>query len=302
MFDVTIQYTFLSHIILKTARSLSPNAKSSFIEAKINDNPFAYTIEKREQLIDNIFNKIKGFGYSSFKTETSFKPYLTCGDLIKFKRKDGVLVNTILLRYKHNFDEITLEAPSVIKATVKYIRPQTEIDIAKRTEYLVDQSNQQIQSIVTETENLQDSVTELGTTMIQNKKEFEFSISGLTDIVNSNNENIRDEISNINGTLENGVETLKNSLVTININGIQVSTNLSKVSTLITNDSFKIIPVNNPDEPLAFFGYDEKEGRSKSEMDNLTVKNYLSAGYHRQEKFELDGEKRTGWFYVGGDI
>ena len=34
-------------------------------------------------------------------------------------------------------------------------------------------------------------------------------------------------------------------------------------------------------------------------MDNLTVDNYFTAGYHRTEKFEVDGEKRTGFFYVG---
>lgn len=111
----------------------------------INDNPFAYTQEKRQQLINGIFNKINGFGYSAFKTETSFKPYLTCGDLVKFKRKDGVLVDSIILRYKHNFDNITLEAPSITKATVNYVRPENAIDIAKRTEIAVDKQNNKIE-------------------------------------------------------------------------------------------------------------------------------------------------------------
>ena len=170
----------------------------------------------------------------------------------------------------------------------------------KNTQIIVNKNEQQIQSLVTETENLSDTVVELGTTMTQNKKEFEFSISDLTDIVNSNNENIRDEISNINGTLENGVETLKNSLVKININGIQVATNTSKVASIMQNNKFAI--QDNSGTDLIFIGYDEEEQRSKAEMDNLTVKNYFVAGYHRQEKFEPNGEKRTGWFYVGGDI
>lgn len=114
----------------------------------INDNPFAYTQEKRQQLINEIFNKINGFGYSAFKTETSFKPYLTCGDLVKFKRKDGVLVDSIILRYKHNFDNIILEAPSITKATVNYVRPESAIDIVKRTEFIVDKQNQEIKSVV----------------------------------------------------------------------------------------------------------------------------------------------------------
>lgn len=101
----------------------------------------------------------------------------------------------------------------------------------------------------------------------------------------------------INEQLTNGVGTLRNSLVTIDINGINVSTNLSKISTIMTNNTFAIMSGNTR---LAYFGYDENEGRSISEMDNLTVKEYFVAGHHRAEKFDIDGEERTGWFYVGG--
>ena len=69
----------------------------------LNDNPFAYNQSKREQLITAIFNKVKGFGYSSFVSKTSFKPYLTCGDTVKFKNKNGDLIDSILLRYTHEF-------------------------------------------------------------------------------------------------------------------------------------------------------------------------------------------------------
>ena len=108
------------------------------------------------------------------------------------------------------------------------------------------------------------------------------------------------QINAINSQLTNGVGTVKNSLVTINTDGIKVSTDLSKISTLMTNDTFAI--KDNTNTYLAYFGYDEIEGRSKAEMDNLTVTNYFTAGYHRTEGFidENTNEKRTGWFYVGG--
>ena len=67
----------------------------------------------------------------------------------------------------------------------------------------------------------------------------------------------------------------------------------------MTNNKFAI--KDNSGTYLAYFGYDETEGRSKAEMDNLTVTNYFVAGYHRTEKFDIDVEQRTGWFYVGGD-
>lgn len=258
---------------------------------KIYDYAFAYSSDKCDELVDAIFNQVKGFGYSSFKSEYSFLPYLTLGDKIKFKNKDGKLVDSIILRYETSYDDITLEAPSIISVSVDYELPETPENIARKAMIKVDNQNEIIESNIQSINRLNDKTDETD-------KQIETLETKMTQTNNSFNASITEIVKN----LESGVENVKNELVTIDINGISVSTNLSKVSTLITNDSFKIIPVNNPDEPLAFFGYDEKEGRSKSEMDNLTVKNYLSAGYHRQEKFEPDGEKRTGWFYVGGNI
>ena len=137
----------------------------------INDNPFAYNQEKRQQLINGIFNKINGFGYSAFKTETSFKPYLTCGDLVKFKRKDGVLVNSIILRYKHNFDNITLQAPSITKATVNYLMPESAIDIAKRTEFIVDKQNQEIQLLASKVVPVSNTIKDVGQIQLENAYE-----------------------------------------------------------------------------------------------------------------------------------
>lgn len=108
---------------------------------------------------------------------------------------------------------------------------------------------------------------------------------------------LTDDIDDIN---TNGVSKLSNTLVTIDSQGINVSTNLSKISTIMSNDTFAI--KDNANNYLAYFGYDELEGKSKAEMDNLTIHNYFVAGYHRTEKFDINSEQRTGWFYVGGGI
>lgn len=122
-------------------------------------------------------------------------------------------------------------------------------------------------------------ITEMQTVITQTKESWEANV-----------------IKKINA---DGVETVKNSLVVIDIKGITVATNISKVSTIMTNNTFAI--QNNAGTYLAFFGYDEQEGKSKAEMDNLTIKNYLTTGYHRTEGFVTEeGEKRTGVFYIGG--
>lgn len=124
----------------------------------INDNPFAYTQEKRAQLITAILNKIKGFGYSSFTSKTSFKPYYTCGDVIKFKNKAGELVKSIILRYSHSGKEITLEAPSETSATVSYVYPVSAIDVAKRAEVIVNKHENTINALTQQTQNVQDNL------------------------------------------------------------------------------------------------------------------------------------------------
>lgn len=126
----------------------------------INDVPFLYTLEKREQVKEAIFNKIKGFGYSSFKSEYSFKPYMQLGDLVKFRNKDGQLINSIILRLGSNYDNITLEAPSIIDSTIEYINPKSAYDIAKRAEVIADQNAIQITAITTKTETIEENLRE----------------------------------------------------------------------------------------------------------------------------------------------
>ena len=94
------------------------------------------------------------------------------------------------------------------------------------------------------------------------------------------------------------VDTLKNQLVTIDVNGIAVSTNISAIKAIMNNDRFAI---RSGDTEAFYVGYDENLKKSVSRMNDLTITDYFTAGYHRQERFEIDREKRTGWFYVGGE-
>ena len=111
---------------------------------KIYDYAFAYSSEKCEQLIDAIFNQVKGFGYSSFETNYSFKPYLQLGDEIKFRNKKGDLVKSIILRIESNYDEIKLSAPSIINANVEYDLPETAEELVKGAIISVNKANAEI--------------------------------------------------------------------------------------------------------------------------------------------------------------
>lgn len=128
---------------------------------KIYDSYFANSTTKCQQLISAIFNQVKGFGYSSFKSEYSFLPYLSLGDKIKFKNKEGKLVDSIILRYETNYDEMILEAPSIINASIEYELPETPEETSKKALVKVDQAAGEIELIAKATEELETKTTQL---------------------------------------------------------------------------------------------------------------------------------------------
>ena len=152
---------------------------------------------------------------------------------------------------------------------------------------IVDKQNSKIESLVEQVETTEELNDERIKEVIQN-------ISSVEEKITATEETI----SVIQQEIINGKGNLQNTLVTININGINVSTNLSAISTLITNQKFEI---KSGDTTLAYFGYDEELGTTKSEIENVTVKNYLVTGYHRIQKYtNPQGEERTGFFWIGG--
>lgn len=177
----------------------------------------------------------------------------------------------------------------------------TKEDENSKTDYSKsDKTDRRINQAISMVDKQNLLITNLVSQTTQSQQLTEERLLELTEITNS----VQSTLSSTNQTIEvmqkeivNGRETLQNSLVTIDINGINVSTNSSAISTLMTNDKFII---KSGETTLAYFGYDDEINSTKAEMDNLTVTNYLVAGYHRIEKFEINGEKRTGFFYIGG--
>lgn len=135
---------------------------------KIYSYGFAYSTEKCQQLVNAIFNQVKGFAYSSFKSEYSFLPYLSLGDKIKFKTKEGKLVDSVILRYETNYDEITLEAPSIISASVDYELPETPETTSKKALFKVDQALGEIDAISKKVVDISSTASGVGFVNITN--------------------------------------------------------------------------------------------------------------------------------------
>ena len=169
------------NLVLRDETSITAKGENSLV---INDNPFAYTQAKREQLITALFETVKGFEYKAFSFKCQGLPYLETMDKVQFVDKEGNIYDSYVFRFNYkspNGLESTIEAPSIIKATVAYQNVLDALEISKRTEILVDKHNQIIQSVVcqTDTQNQKISVVE------QTVNELNSKISDIADITAS---------------------------------------------------------------------------------------------------------------------
>lgn len=144
------------NVVMRDEASIAEDGENSLV---INDNPFAYTEAKRQQLITALFNKVKGFEYTSFEITGQSKPFLETGDEILVVDKDNTFLSSFLFRFNcksPNGLESEMSAPSLTKATVEYQNIASAEQVAKRTELRVDKQEQTITGIIeqqTETEN-----------------------------------------------------------------------------------------------------------------------------------------------------
>lgn len=220
----------------------------------INDNPFAYTQDKRQQLLPALYNKLKGFAYSAVILKNCLHPELECGDLIKVRNSAGQLIETIVLRPAYEATNIKLEAPSITKAIVEYSNPASALTIAKRTEIIVNKQEQVITSLVEEQTQFEYKVTE----NLQNIEGWEFKIQ------QTGGENLLP-----NSTLEYGLgenHTYTGDIEVVTEVEIKKKT-LSKSAIKIANGSLKtneidIIPGQEYVHSLLIY---------KNELTNVTV-------------------------------
>ena len=117
----------------------------------INDNPFAYTQEKREQLIVALYEKVKGFSYTAYELKGQCKPYLETGDPIWVLDADGAITSSFLFRFTYkspNGLESEMSAPSIIKSTVEYQNVPSDLERIRRTDIIVDKQQGTIDAII----------------------------------------------------------------------------------------------------------------------------------------------------------
>ena len=124
----------------------------------INDNPFAYTQEKRDLLIDDLFNQVKGFGYIPYELKGEWLNYMDIGDTINI---DGI--DTILLRVNGKSPkslESEMSAPAIIDSSIQYVDNTASIkNLMKKTEISVDKQKNEIELVTREINSVKNDLS-----------------------------------------------------------------------------------------------------------------------------------------------
>lgn len=165
------------YVLREDAQDIAQNGVHKLV---INDNPFAYTQSKRNELIDALFNQVRGFGYIPYEMNCEWLNYLDIGDTVVIDD-----IETIVLRISGKSPkslESFMSAPAIIDSSIAYVdNTETVKNQLKRTEIIVDKNNQSIQSVVEQTAEQNQKIAQVTQTV----DELNSKISDIADITTS---------------------------------------------------------------------------------------------------------------------
>ncbi len=179
------------YVLREDAQDIAQNGVHKLV---INDNPFAYTQEKRDELIDELFNQVRGFGYIPYEMNGEWLSYLEIGDIITLDD-----VETIVLRINGKSPkslESMMSAPAIIDSSVEYVNNTNTVkNQLIRTEISVDKQNQQIEAVVSQTDEQNQKIARVTQTV----DELNSKISDIADItISGEDTDAQVELENIN--------------------------------------------------------------------------------------------------------
>ena len=190
------------NVIKRDEESIEKDGENSLI---INDNPFAYTEEKRHQLISALFDTVKGFEYTAYEITGQAKPYQETGDEVVVIDKDGTFTHSFLFRFNFkspNGLESEMSAPSITKATIEYQNIESAEQIAKKTELRVDKQEQTITGIITQQTETSEKLTEVKQT-IDGITQKVSSVEEKVETVEDKADNAQTSADNANNKIDN---------------------------------------------------------------------------------------------------
>jgi hypothetical protein len=280
------------------ATELGDNVSASITEIGstqyVRNNPFWELRADIVELLEDAKNAICGITINQFDCEWRGDLSLEPGDKIALVTKDNNKVISYLLN-----DVITYNGGLSQSSEWQYSdeeesesNPNTLGEAIKQTFARVDKANKQIDLVVSEVEDNNNSINSLIISTDSINASVQKDLNELTNKVNATMtaEDIKIEIQN---ELAEGVDKVTTKTgFTLNDEGLTVSKDGSEMTTTINEDGMTVYKDNgemlkaNNDGVIAY---------------NLHAKTYLIVGESsRFEDYEKDGETRTGCFWIGG--
>ena len=174
--------------------------KNGIIELVIEDNPFAYTQKKREQLIE-AGKELFGFRYMPINDVSLIGlAFLNSKDKIRFKTLDSKVFDTYLFDHTINYNGTVLDSmqsKALTKTETRYIYKPDITQAIKNTQIIVDKANQTINQIIEKQDEQSSQLVNIET-----------DLSGVHTTIQDNQKDIEEKINEIEQTIEGTKQTL----------------------------------------------------------------------------------------------
>ena len=200
-------------------------------ELCIKDNYFLDTEDKRQSVIDSLFEKLDGFTYAGYELTCYYgKPHIKVGDRISIQSDDGEYFETYVLNNVFKYDgsfysEMTAELLSDEETTQRN-SSQTLKELLSNTAITVDKVNKNIEAIIEEQTNMTSTITSLTMTT----DDIQSQVSTTNEVV----ANLGSQLSETNDTLSSDYEELLSKFDDYATTG-EVNEIVEQVTTQITD-------------------------------------------------------------------
>lgn len=194
------EYGPINKIILRNSQVEGENVaiqddtsieKNGLHELVIADNPFAYTQEKRTQLIE-AGRELFGLRYMPVNSvNTVGYVYLDANSFISLKDMQEKVINTYVFNHTIDYDGTILDeiaSPALTETETKYTYTPEELQRLQKTEIIVNKQEQKITQIVENQSQFENKLTQVVTDLdgikqeVSNSAIYKRDVSGITEI------------------------------------------------------------------------------------------------------------------------
>jgi len=298
------------NVTIQDDESIALNGEHQLV---ISEDYFLYNEEKREAVIQNIWEKVDGLTYTECTLITyTGKPFLEKGNKIRIYLDEENYIDSYVLQHKFTFDGSFTSEIKCPVLTEQQILTKQDVSLGEKlrqTEIIVNKQDGTITSLSSRTESLENSdiaingkfsdYTPMSTfnTLQTSVNEIQTDTYKKTEIKSILKGEFYDEQNNqiVSEVVHTASATYDENGMTYEKSGANTKTTINEVGVNVKTD-------NN--EPILFAGYVDDnntqygnyKGQTLVATDNIMVDNYLIVG--SRSRFE-NYEGGTGCFFIG---